>query len=498
MKMKKLLASALAAAMVVSSMIGTMVTSAATTAGAISVESVEITEGTTTFDADITVTFGAEIKSPHAIFDIAAEGYILESVTSADTNLTVEADGVNYAEGKVLVETAVDSKAPTYAAGSTIVLTATFVEDDTANVAGEYAITVSAADVTAYGEDDLALTAGAGAVTVAAEVKEPVEDLALKFASASVGYGTSSLEMTFRVMKTVVSKYDSFEVIITPNKYNTTTFNLETPASFTAPLTDKGNFYEYKYTDIQLYELGLEIEYMIKAYNDGEYVAYATYSTTPAAYLITTYGKSSDAKLRTLIADTLVVGDTAAKTFGKAGSALAAAESIIKDFDISEATQSYGTPNSVNNHTATNPAYNTVSGSARRVNLGVAIGKVPYINYRIQNCKDLDINKLSINVAYTQTTGVGATKAYNYTFTSADAALTKNENNGLITLKFDQVGLADASKDITFTVTYDGAELCNTVYSIETFLGGKTNDASIGNIAVALLKLSASATAKLA
>ena len=171
MKMKKLLASALAAAMVVSSMVGTLVTSAATNTGSIAVESLTIEPGTATFDADITITFDAEIKSPHAILDIAAEGYTLTGVTSADTKLKIEANdgGENYAEGKVLIETDVsESVAPTYAAGSSIVLNATFAEDDTVNAEGDYAITVTATEVTSFGENDLTLDAGAGKVTVKA------------------------------------------------------------------------------------------------------------------------------------------------------------------------------------------------------------------------------------------------------------------------------------------------------------------------------------------
>lgn len=559
MKMKKLLASALAAAMVVSSMVGTLVTSAATNTGSIAVESLTIEPGTATFDADITITFDAEIKSPHAILDIAAEGYTLTGVTSADTKLKIEANdgGENYAEGKVLIETDVsESVAPTYAAGSSIVLNATFAEDDTVNAEGVYAITVTATEVTSFGENDLTLTAGEGAVTVEAphvcdmqtkydenghwtectcgiktdvvahtlgdyvanedgttetakctgcdytetrdiEVVGPTVDTNLKVYRTSLAYGTSSLEYNFRIENAVLSLYDNVDFVIIPQKYDMTTLNLvENPAEIViakADLAAAGSKYkQYTFKDIQLYELGLNIEYMLRAYDaEGNLVAVSEVFNTSIAKLLadnSADSTKSDA-YRTLCVDTLVVCDEVMKNVAKSYTnsdlaAAVAAGSVLDGVDTSLATQTLGECNTVDNFVSYDDNFLYKTGT-HAVRSSVAVGKVPYINFRVLDSKDvLDRSKLNVTVTYTSKDSAGE-HPYERTFTGAEFTDAGNYINTL----FDEVGFHDSDKDILFTVSYDGVKKCEWTYSIETYLSSMKDSANTGAQMTALIKL---------
>lgn len=175
MKMKKLLASALAAAMVISSMVGTLVTSAAETVGTITAGTVNAVVGETdTVAADINIAFPNGVVAPHNIITVALDGYNLSEVAlgtvtyaegSAEGVVSIDADGSNLAAGKILLECPVDSKAPTVTA---IALTATFVDaDETDTVAGTYAIVVSGDDMTDVNEADIAIDAINGSLVVA-------------------------------------------------------------------------------------------------------------------------------------------------------------------------------------------------------------------------------------------------------------------------------------------------------------------------------------------
>lgn len=324
-------------------------------------------------------------------------------------------------------------------------------------------------------------------------VTGPTVDPSLVVAGASVGYGVSSLQIGFRVRKTVIQKYDSMQLVIIPQKYDTTSFNLVDPEEIVVPLAVGGTFTTYNYTDIYLYELGLNIDYLLRAYDaEGNLVAVSeTFTTSAASYLKTQYAASTDSKFRTLVADTLVVGAEAAKNFGKEGSDLANAPSILEGFDTSEASATYGNLNTVNTHDAIDAAWGTASTCAHQSRISVSIGKVPYFTYRVKGGSSLDINKLSFTVSYTQATGAGgATAPYSKTFTAADGSVYKS--GSFIMFKFDQIGLLDGDKDISIVANYDGANVFNATYSIQTYLGANTTS-TIGDFAVALIKLGASA-----
>ena len=391
------------------------------------------------------------------------------------------------------------------ATGTIATLTFNVVEGATAESTD---ITLNVTEAWDVAKDDVVATATAGTVDLVKEPVGPVVDSTLNAQGTSLGFGTSSLQLTFRYMQNNLNKYYDVELVIVPEKYDTLTFNLvETPEEIVIPkekLNVIGNvFYTYIYEDIQLYELGLDIDYYVRAYDDdgdnvADYVSDVV-SVSPAGSLKELYATLSanaetNAKLLTVITDTLIVGDEAAKYFGKVGSDLANADSIIDEFDTSRATSEIATVNDTDIHNATNSNFGTVSSCANWVFKSAAIGKAPYFSYRIKT-GGIDINKLSFTVSYTQTTGMGTTGTYTKTFTSADTDNLYAAGTAFIMFKFDEVGLADGDADIDIVANYDGAEVFNAKYSLETYLGSNLDNESLGAISSALVKLGISCSA---
>jgi len=313
-----------------------------------------------------------------------------------------------------------------------------------------------------------------------------IQDDTLVIAGASVGYDTSSLKFTFRVKKTMFAKYDTVKLAITAQKYDTSTFNLTDPTVLSLgedQLTSAGSFYTYVYTDIQLYELGLNYTYRLEGYDsEGNLVAYSATTTSSIAQKLKELAATSeDPALLATITDTLVVGDEAVEYFAIEGSDAANAPSILTGFDTSHATASLGTLNTVNDFVAYNDSFGTTSSATYRVyQPTVAIGKVPYISMRIRNAASLGER---IAVSFT----CGENAPVDGTFTVAGSYLN---------CTFDAISLIDSNADITFTVTLDGDTAFTYTYSIETYYDNAiTNSSATAQISTALAKLGVSARA---
>lgn len=322
----------------------------------------------------------------------------------------------------------------------------------------------------------------------------PKVDDTLVVAGAAVGFGISSLQVNFRIRKTVIQKYAKVELVIIPQKYDTITYNLADPVEIVPALTAAGNFYTFAYGDIYLYELGLNIDYMLRAYDaNGDVVAVSpTYTTSAASYLKTSYATSTDAKFRTLAVDTLVVGAKAVEgtAANYADSDLAKATSIIEGFDISEATPSVETYNTVDEFNSYNSKFTTATSATHRVMKSVTIGKAPYIGFRIKDQKSaLDMSKISYKVSYTKNEGVGKEVPYEKTFNSTNTTIAKAGQ--FITFSFAEIGIQDGNKDIAIEIYYDGEKVCDMTYSIETYLGANLTS-TVGELAAAIIKLGAS------
>lgn len=323
----------------------------------------------------------------------------------------------------------------------------------------------------------------------------PAVDENLKFQGASVGYGTASLQINFRVRNSVLALYDDVKIVIMPQKYDLTTFNLveDVPEVVVeqSQLSAAGSTMKsYLYTDIYLYELGLNIDYMLKGYDaEGNLVAVSpVYTTSAADYLKSVFATSSDAKFRTLVTDTIVVGAASASQMAAANpdSDLAKAPSIIAGFDISEATPAIDSYNTTNIFNSYNDNFKNTS-STHQFRTSVQIGKAPSITYRLKDSKGaLDLSKLSFHVSYSRLNASGQTITFDETFTTANADISLI--SGWVNFKFDQIGLQGGSTDITTQVIYDGDVVCDSTYSVETYLGAQLNG-SIGELAAALIKL---------
>ena len=370
------------------------------------------------------------------------------------------------------------------------VATLTFdVVDETAESTN---ITLNVTEAWDVAGNEVAATATAGTVEFVKEPVGPVVDDTLVFASVSVGYGTSSLQMSFRVENTVLDKYADMEIVLSNQKYDLTTYNLiETPFETVVPKSDLvaagTKRKQYVHTDIQLFEIGLDIDYMLRAYDaEGNLVAVSeTFTISPATFLKNSAASSTNVKLKTVVADTLIVGDKAAEYFGTEGSDLANAKSLVEGYDISAATPNIESYNTINEFISNDTEYGTASTVAHQVRTSVQIGKVPFINFRIADqSKVLDLDKLVVTVSYTSVDSQGE-HPYTFTFTGSDF----NYAGKYINCTFDQVGLHDSNKNILFTVTYDGVEKCSLTYSIETYLGTNLSSASVGALADSLIKL---------
>ena len=376
----------------------------------------------------------------------------------------------------------------------TLNIAATVKEDAAAQV---YEYPAPVFSVTEDGETLVDVTGTFGTFEVVEDTPVgPVVDPELVFNTPSLGFASSSLQFTFRVNNTILDKYSNVEVVIIPDKYDTSTLNLvESPSEIViekADLTAAGSTRkQYIYTDIQLYELGLDINYMLRAYDaEGNLVAISeTFTTSPAEYLKDRIAMPAmTAEFKAVATDVLIVCDESAKRMiaSYPDSDLAAAPSVIEGVDLSNATQTVGEYNTVNLFNSYDDSYGTASSYTHQVRTSVEIQKVPVINFLIADeAKALDLNKLSVTVSYTSVDSAGE-HPFSETYTGTDAFTYAGK---FINLQFAQVGLHDSDKDILFDVTYDGTKVCDLTYSIETYTGSMQDNELIGDLSTALLKL---------
>jgi len=316
---------------------------------------------------------------------------------------------------------------------------------------------------------------------------EPVEDARLTVNAPSLAFGNSSLELSFRVKKSVyeeISEYADTELVIVPSTYDLDTLNL---VANPKEIVIKGKdleFYtsktsQYIYKEMRLYELGLNIKYYLRAYDSkGNYVAKSIdYNTSPVTELKSLYDliKTSNPKMVTLITDLLIVGQKAMDRMTSQDAYkdtdLAHASSILTDIDLTKATQSMGTLNNINELTSEDNDYLTTKGTLHRVTTSSVIDKVPYVVLRVlDKNQELDLSKISVKVTYTSVDGAGTSHPYEQTCTILTTPkIVRNGNQ--IELGFDQVGLHDVDKTISFEFSYDGQVKFVQKYSVETLCG---------------------------
>lgn len=321
------------------------------------------------------------------------------------------------------------------------------------------------------------------------------EDPNLKFQGVSMAFGTSSLEMNFRVRQTVLNLYDRVELVIIPQKYNTSTKNYAVPEEIVVQESQMGgtSIRTYQYTDMMLYELALDVQYKLRAYDGDVLVAESALASKSAvSYLkndvLNGTGAGITEDLKRVAVDMLIVCEEARKAMATAGSQLEADSkvSVLDGVDLTLATPEVNkNHNKVNNFDPSADGWGILDTDKYYVKTSVAMEKVPVLGLRITDNREFDLNKFNIKVSYTSASSAGYQEE-NLT----GAKLTRSGK--FITTKFTNVGLHDSNADITLEFSYDGVVKGTLTYSMETFLGSSLEDPTIGKLAGALLNLGAS------
>jgi len=164
MKMKKLLAAALAATMMFSSMVTSIVASAETPSTVVTIAPVAV--GDEVYTADIVINFDPAVTGPHLLFDVDAEGATLTDIALKDDsllNIYAEEGGENLADGRFIVEPKTPDKAV-----SAVGITATFKLTEAAAAGDEITVDVAVSDNCDWDENVLTIEAGSDTYTVEA------------------------------------------------------------------------------------------------------------------------------------------------------------------------------------------------------------------------------------------------------------------------------------------------------------------------------------------
>lgn len=324
---------------------------------------------------------------------------------------------------------------------------------------------------------------------------EPVLDNNLVFANVSAGLASTSVQFSFRIRQDKFTSYADFDMVLIPGKYDTTDFDLVeevTPivinkADFTRP---NATFYNYTYTDLQLYELGLDIHYYIKAYDaKGDYVAHsAEFVTSPATSLKSQISTTGNAKMKTAMVDLLVVSDEAAQLFSAnyPESDLANATSVLEGVDLSVATATTPALNVVDEFNATNANFGTATSSTYRVMMSASVQKVPVLTYRLgdKSANRIDTANLSMTISYTSIDG----SEHSTTVSGEDWVRSGN----FISYNYADIGLHDSATTITAVATYNGDVAFTKTYTVETFLNNNLANATLGDMMASLAKFGSS------
>lgn len=169
MKMKKLLAAALAATMLFSTMVTSVVASAEETpAIPVDVTIAEIAVGAETYTANFDITFDPAVAGPHLLFDVDATGTLTNiAVENNDLKIYTDEGGTNLSDGMFLVE-----PKGTDEAISAVNLTATFALGAAAVDGTVIDVDVVVSDSADWDENTLVFAVGSDTYTVEAPVEE--------------------------------------------------------------------------------------------------------------------------------------------------------------------------------------------------------------------------------------------------------------------------------------------------------------------------------------
>ena len=439
-------------------------------------------------DADATVKDYEVIADvADANTDAAAEAYLNDGVLKVYVSPKLNTALSIYASVTVSIPVTVED---TYAVSATTLKAATDIANNEYNV--EFGFTD-----TKTGAIDTEAAAAAGLVIsvegTKAPAETPVDDTIVFSPLSGAGLAPTSVKYTFRINQSLLNGYADFDMVLVPDRYDTTTFNkvvdpqevVINKSQFTKP---NSTLYAYEYTDIQLYELGLNIKYYIKCYDaEGNYIARSEYFNVTPSDAIKTLIKGNNAKLDTALTDLLVICDEAAQLFAPNDTCdLATATSVLVGVDLTKASQSVPTLNAIDNFNATNSAFGTASGSTYRLWMGASVEKVPVLTYRLQDKSTdrIDTSKLVMTITYTSVGGGDFEQVV-----SGDMWV---RNGNFIAYTYSNIGLHDSATPISAVVTYNGEAAFTQLYTIESYLNSYLANPTIGDMMVALAKFGTS------
>lgn len=461
---KKLLAITMALVLLVSTLVSGLVVSAADATATLAIGTTTIKEGDTTADVEFVLTFAAPTKTPHSLCTItAADDLTLtaievdqakteyvkqgedgqwtddELIIDEEAMVTIDNNGKNLAAGKVLVESAADSKAPTV---RSITFTATF--DVAADAAvGDYAVNAEI-DATNYDEADYTIAVTAGKVSV---VEPPVVEPECEHTNATrelTQATTSILEFTytcpdcnevytethpvtisstfkfthtlnvesditlnFKIKKSLLTDYTDAFAVFDKALYNEKEF-IEYDRIKMLPIQDttNANNYVFPYVGIAAKEVNSEIIATIYAKNaEGNYV-YFTETYNPVSYVNQICdqptSKSFPETLKTALVDMANYGAKAQLNF-KYNTNNLASDSVKAAHQTAYASVARET---MTDHTSTT----TMSGSvvtawARTLSMENKV----IVNIRMTAPSTLDINSYVLKIDYKDVAGEDAT-----------------------------------------------------------------------------------------
>lgn len=282
-------------------------------------------------------------------------------------------------------------------AGETVAITAGTLAAQACNAG-----TFDAASGTYTGAEeayDVSFTAGAVKVAEGAATEPVVDDSISCTTGASLA---TSAYISFRFAKSEVEKYNSVELAVTRNT-NDNDFNFKEistvvsgkdPVTGTDYIMETGSYIYYYYYGIELYSLNVPVKAVLNCKDaSGKVVAKSVeFTTTLKDALVSNYNKTTNAKVKTAIADMIVAGAEVQKFVTKSAQSSDYAKLALptEGFDTSLATAELGALNSVDN----------ANNGDVVIAPGAAVGASPYLSFNLAGVDAANASNYNLKVSY--------------------------------------------------------------------------------------------------
>lgn len=366
------------------------------------------------------------------------------------------------------------------------------VVSDTAEV-GTYTYPAPEFQV-AQGGAIVEVTGSFGKFEIIPTVVEPVLDTGLKFMSRSASI-QDTLGIGYIVLKnTYSSKYAKIDIEVTATKYDSNR-NKAVQAPVTIPVKAMTSTMDSAvYSGIAMYELGLPVTAMIKAYDaEGNFVAYSnTVTDSPAELVKTLYknAKATETAKKTLVTDMLNLATEAQHYFAKDGSDLANEADLNKDWDQTYASAEV--PSLALNSKITWESDSPLTSTQLTFAPALNFASTPTLGYVLSDKKSaFTKDDIKLEVSYTA--------VYPKSFAGERKQTIEGSSWTTIagvmeTATFSGMTLADSNQVITAVLYYKGQKVLTSEYTMDQGMSEKMTGNTAG-LSAALAKFEASARA---